>query len=95
MEHRKIINMALEWRFYSRGDIEAGIWKMKDFHWWTQGINGFPGRNTIPKGIEARENMMCVEKGKKDVVIEVLSAHIDEKWNLAFYALLKTGILIL
>lgn len=32
MEHRKAINLALEWRFYNRGDTEAGIWKVKDFH---------------------------------------------------------------
>lgn len=73
VEHRKVINMVLEGRFYNRGDIEAGIWKMKDFHWWIQGIKSFPGRNTTPK-VERQETTWRVEKGKKDAVIEVLSA---------------------
>lgn len=32
MEYRKVINLVLEWRFYNRGDIEVGIWKVKDFY---------------------------------------------------------------
>lgn len=42
-------------------------------------VKGFPGRNTISKDTEARENMVGLEKGKKDEAIEVLGAHRDKK----------------
>lgn len=44
-----------------------------------QGVKGFPGRNTISKDIETRENMVCLEKDDKDEAIGVLGAYIDEK----------------
>lgn len=44
-----------------------------------QGVKDFSGRKTILKVTEGRENTVCSQKGKKDGVVGVLGAHVDEK----------------